>query len=106
MFPLQQKELCVRKNPIPNNLEFHLRNITKLDVETNLDEISDIYYTIYRQLGSAKMDEFNSKKQEFELYCDEYPDRVVNLNTAISVLYLSGFRKDELMKRSIEYFTK
>ena len=107
IFPLQQKQLTVPINPIPNSLEFQLRNFKKLtdynSYRSNLNERAFAYYKICKILGFDKVDELSESIDTFKLKSSEHPDRYVNLHTVISVLYLSGFRDDELVRRSIKY---
>lgn len=103
LFPLMEKEIVVRKNPIPNNLEFHKKNISKIELSNNMDEISHIYYKIFKDVGEDKFYEYHSMKSIFNEKPREYPDRKVNLSTVLSILFLSGFRDKELYNRGITY---
>ena len=107
MFPLQQKELSVPINPIPNSLEFQKRNATKLvsyeEYQASLYERAAIYYKICKMLGFDVVEDLSGKNETFKLRSSEHPDRYVNLHTVISVLYLSGFKGSDLIQRSIDY---
>lgn len=103
LFPLKESELVIRQNPIPNNLEFHLKGISKKELSNNLDDISDAYYKIFKEFGETK---FYGLHDEHEIFLEEpreFNDRRVNLSTVLSILYVSGFRKDELYKRGKKY---
>lgn len=106
LFPLKESELVVRQNPIPNNLEFHLKGISKKDLSDNMNDISNVYYKIFKEVGEEKFYSLHDKIQVFNEEPREYPDRKVNISTVISILYVSGFRKDELYKRAKAYLIK
>lgn len=107
LYPFKQQEMTVPVNPIPNSLEFQLRNFKKTssydEYRNNLNHRAFAYYKICKQLGFDKVEELSENIETFKLKCTEHPDRYVNLHTVISVLYLSGFRDDELVRRSIKY---
>lgn len=106
LFPLKESELVVRQNPIPNNLEFHLKGISKKDLSNNMNDISNVYYKLFKEVGEEKFYSLHDKIQLFKEEPREYPDRKVNISTVISILYVSGFRKDELYKRAKAYLIK
>lgn len=110
MFPLKESELTTPINPIPNTLEFDIKNIknklSRDEIETRRLHRAKAYYAIYKKLGSDKFEELSSKKPNFKLKSKEHSDRYVNMHTIISILFLSGFRGDELIKRSIDYLIK
>ena len=103
LFPLKESELVIRQNPIPNNLEFHLKGIDKKDLSNNLDDISGAYYKIFKELGETKFYSLHNKHKIFLEEPREFNDRKVNLSTVLSILYVSGFRKDELYNRGKKY---
>ena len=103
LFPLKESELVIRQNPIPNNLEFHLKGISKKELSNNLDNISDVYYKILKDLGETKFYALHDEHKIFLEEPREFSDRRVNISTVLSILYVSGFRKDELYKRGKEY---
>ena len=105
LFPLHESELVVRKNPIPNNLEFHKKKITKNELNESLNSISSAYYKLFKELGEDKFYELQEKKPIFSEEPREYPDRHVNMSTVISILYVSGFTGDSLYKRAKQYLT-
>lgn len=110
MFPLKESELTTPINPIPNTLEFDIKNIkgklSRDEIESRRLHRAKAYYKIYKKLGSDKFEELSSKKPNFKLKSKEHSDRYVNMHTIISILFLSGFRGDELVKRSIDYLIK
>ena len=103
LFPLKESELVIRQNPIPNNLEFHLKGINKKDLRISLDDISKIYYKIFKELGEDKFYNLHEEKLIFNEEPREYPDRKVNLSTVLSILYVSGFRNDILYERAKKF---
>lgn len=103
LFPLHESELVVRKNPIPNNLEFHKKKINKEELNSALNEISSTYYKLFKDLGEDKFYEYQEKKSIFSEEPREYPDRKINMSTVISILYVSGFTGDMLYKRAKKY---
>ena len=103
LFPLKESELVIRQNPIPNNLEFHLKGISKKELSNNLDDISDAYYKIFKEFGETKFYALHEENKIFLEEPREFSDRRVNLSTVLSILYVSGFRKDELYKRGKQY---
>lgn len=107
LFPLKESEITTPINPIPNTLEFDIKNIkskiSRNEIESRRLHRAKAYYTVYKQLGSDKFEELSSSKDTFKLKSTEHPDRYVNLHTIISILFLSGFRGNELVKRSIDY---
>ena len=103
LFPLRESELVIRQNPIPNNLEFHLKGISKKELSNNLDDISNTYYRIFKELGETKFYALHNEHAIFLEEPREFIDRRVNLSTVLSILYVSGFRKDELYKRGKKY---
>jgi hypothetical protein len=98
-YPLQQKELCIRINPIPNILEFNMRNISKEELNNNREEMAIIYYNIMKQLGSIKFSELT----ESAFNNNKFKDMKINLLTIISVLYLSGYKNDLLLNKAYNY---
>ena len=103
LFPLKESELVIRQNPIPNNLEFHIKGISKKELSNNLDDISDTYYKIFKELGETKFYSLHDKHEIFLEEPREFNDRRVNLSTVLSILYVSGFRKNELYNRGKNY---
>lgn len=106
IFPLKQSEICTRINPIPNNLEFHKKNISKKELNNNLDEISKTYYKIYKTIGEELFEKLNDENLIFQNRANEYPDRKVNISTVISSLYLSGYKGELLYQKSLKYLLK
>lgn len=107
MFPFKESELTTPVNPIPNTLEFDIKNakdkMSRDEIETRRLHRAKAYYSVYKDLGSEKFEELNKKKANFNLKSSEHPDRYVNLHTIISILFLSGYRGKELVKKSIDY---
>ena len=103
LFPLKESELVIRQNPIPNNLEFHLKGISKKDLSNNLNDISSAYYKIFKEFGEDKFYSLHDNHEIFSEEPREFRDRKVNLSTVLSILYVSGFRKDELYNRGKKY---
>jgi len=103
LFPYKEKEIVVRKNPIPDNLEFHKKGISKSDLNKNMNEISLIYYKIFKYFGEDRFYELHENNNTFNYTIREYPDRNINLLTILSILYLSGFKNDELYNRGLNY---
>lgn len=110
MFPLKESELTTPINPIPNTLEFDIKNVknkmSRDEIESRRMDRAKAYYKVYKKLGSEKFEELSAKNINFKLKSKEHSDRYVNLHTIISILFLSGFREDELVKRSIDYLYK
>lgn len=109
MFPLKESELTTPINPIPNTLEFDLKNFKKLgrdEVESRRMDRTKAYYKVYKKLGSEEFEKLTNNKESFKIRSKEHSDRYVNLHTIISILYLSGFRDDELIDKSINYLLK
>lgn len=110
MFPLKESELTTPINPIPNTLEFDIKNaknkMSRDEIESRRMDRAKAYYKVYKKLGSEKFEELSAKNINFKLKSKEHSDRYVNLHTIISILFLSGFREDELVKRSIDYLYK
>lgn len=106
MFPLKEMDIVTRKNPIPNNLEFYKKGISKRELNSSLEDMTKIYYSIFKELGEDKFYELHNKVSLFKENPKEYPDRNVNIMTVISILYLSGFRNKELQKRSMKFLKK
>lgn len=104
LYPLKQSELCVRVNSIPNSLEFHKRNLSKITLSDNLDELADVYYRLMKDIGFSKFCEISLPI--FNYRCKEYPDRIININTILSVLYLSGYKGDYLYDKCMCYIRK
>ena len=103
LFPYKEKEIVIRKNPIPDNLEFHKKGISKSDLNKNMNEISLAYYKIFKYFGEDKFYELHENNNIFNYTIREYPDRNINLSTILSILYLSGFKNDELYNRGLNY---
>lgn len=106
LFPYKEQDITIRKNPIPNNLEFHVKGISKEELSDNMDEISRSYYQIFKKIGEDKFYECHDNNPTFCQTIREYPDRKVNISTVLSILYLSGFRDNELYNRGINYLLK
>lgn len=106
LFPLKESEISIRKNPIPNNLEFHEKGISKKELSDNMNDISICYYKIFKYLGEEKFYNLQESIDIFSENCREYPDRNINISTVISILYLSGFRDNELYNRSLKFIIK
>ena len=110
MFPLKESEITTPINPIPNTLEFDIKNakdkLSRDEIESRRLLRAKAYYTIYNKHGEEKFEELTLKNNNFKLKSSEHPDRYVNLHTIISILFLSGFRGNELIKRSIDYLYK
>lgn len=102
LFPYKEKEIVIRKNPIPNNLEFHKKGITKKELNDNMNEISSAYYKIFKTLGEDKFYELHDNKT-FNQEIREYPDRNINISTVLSILYLSGFKNEDLYNKGLKY---
>jgi len=106
LFPYKEKEIVIRKNPIPNNLEFHIKGISKKELNNNMTEISSIYYRIFKDLGEDVFYELHNNNKIFNQVIREFPDRNINISTVLSILYLSGFRNNELHNRGLKYLKK
>lgn len=110
MFPLKESELTTPINPIPNTLEFDIKNakekMSRDEIESRRLERAKAYYAVYRKLGGEKFEKLTANRDTFKLKSSEHPDRYVNLHTVVSVLYLSGYRGDELIRRSVDYLCK
>lgn len=112
MFPLKEQEMSVPINKHINTLEYQLKIPRSIDKEKKIyinnekEEKAIAYYKICRNIGSDTVDELSQNKETFKLRASEYPDRAVNLHTVISVLYLSGYRGDELVLKSTNYLIR
>ena len=89
-------------NPIPNTLDFHLKKLSKKEISKNLDNISKVYYKLYKAIETFE----DFKPDIFNEHCSEYPDRKINMSTVISVLYVSGFSGEELYNKAYAYMNK
>lgn len=105
LFPYKEMDIVVRKNPIPNNLEFYKKGISRIDLNGSLNDMTKTYYSLYKELGEDKFYKLQDEISIFNKHPKEYPDRNVNIMTVISILYLSGFREKELYKRSYKFLT-
>lgn len=107
MFPLKESELTTPVNPIPNTLEFDIKNakekMSRGEIENRRTERAMTYYAVYKQLGDKEFEKLTASKETFKLKASEHSNRYVNLHTVISVLYLSGFRGSDLIQRSVDY---
>lgn len=106
LFPFMERDLVLRKNPIPNNLEFHKKGITKIELSKNMDQISKTYYKIFRDLKEEKFYKYHDNIDIFQLDPRDYPGRKINISTVLSILYLSGFRDNELYNRGMDFLVK
>lgn len=106
MFPYKEMDIVTRKNPIPNNLEFYKKGIQKSELNDSLNDMTKVYYKIFKKLGEEKFYTLQENISIFNEFPKEYPDRNVNMMTVISILYLSGFRKDELYKRALNFLVR
>lgn len=106
MFPLKEMDIIVRKNPIPNNLEFYKKGISKEDLNTSLNNMTKTYYSLFKDIGEDKFYKLQEEIPIFNETPKEYPDRNVNVMTVISILYLSGFRNKELYKRTLDFLNR
>lgn len=105
-FPLKEMDITIRKNPIPNNLEFYKKGINKKELNNSIDDITNIYYSLFKNLGEDKFYELQNNIAIFKEIPKEFPDRSINMMTVISILYLSGFRNNELYKRSLKFLNQ
>ncbi len=107
LFPLKESEIVTLVNPIPNTLEFQnkedRKNLTYTDYNNRLTERAMLYYKVCKIVGTEKIEKFTKENSTFKLRSSEHPDRKVNLHTVISVLYLSGFRDNDLITRTLKY---
>ena len=71
-----------------------------------MNDISSVYYKIFKELGEDKFHDLHDTIDIFKEEPREYPDRKVNISTVLSILYLSGFRDNELYNRGINYLLK
>ena len=112
LFPFKESEISVHSS-MTNSLEFRKRISKKTSNDGNssiklsnyLDDTkkSFIYYKIYRKIGEAEIDKIHNILNNLYSSPKNHPDKLVDLHTIISILYLSGYRGDSLISKIDDY---
>lgn len=109
-YPLKQSELSIKiTNKIKgltNVLEFYNKKLSKKEILNSSDDIASVYYSIFKEYGEKNFynitDKIFNSKETIELG----KTYKINLRTIISILYVSGYRNNELKIKTLNFINK
>ena len=105
-YSLEELDAMAPEKPNIYHWETSLEKNHTIVAVNDEDDITNIYYSLFKNLGEDKFYELQNNVAIFKEIPKEFPDRSINMMTVISILYLSGFRNNELYKRSLKFLNQ